>query len=179
VFQKKEKNMYRTVLTTFLWLALACCVGSDAGNQRASAQPPFPQDVPSDTLITLTRTDCFGGCPTYTLSINAEGKVLFDGRKDVKQTGEVESRISHEKLKELIAAFKKINYFDLQWRYDHGIACPQFSYDSPAAITSLTLNGKKKTIHHANGCTGSKELAQLTWLEGKIDEAVKVDQWLK
>jgi hypothetical protein len=125
------------------------------------------------------RTDCFGGCPTYTLSINAKGTVHYNGRTDVKQKGEVETRISHEKLKELIAAFQKINYFDLQGRYDSGIACPQFLYDMPAAITSLTLNGKKKTVHRANGCTGSKELAQLKWLEGKIDEAVKVDQWIK
>ena len=172
--------MFRALFTTFLWLSLACCVGSDVGNQSASAQPPlFPQDVPSDTVITLMRTNCFGGCPTYTLSINAEGTVLYDGRTDVKQKGEVKSRISHENLKELIAAFKNINYFDLQGRYDRGIACPRFLYDMPAAITSLTLNGKKKTVHHANGCLGSKELAQLTWLEGKIDEAVKVDQWIK
>ena len=172
--------MFRALFTTFLWLALACCVGRDIGNQSASAQPPlFSQDVPSDTMITLMRTNCFGGCPTYTLSINAEGTVLYDGRTDVKQKGEVKSRISHEKLKELIAAFKEINYFDLQGRYDRGIACPNFLYDMPAAVTSLTLNGKKKTVHHANGCSGSKELGQLTWLEGKIDEAVKVDQWIK
>ena len=175
--------MFQALLTTFLWLALALAGGasSDVGNRSAFAHPPsVPQDVPSDTVITLMRTDCYGGCSTYTLTINADGKVIYNGGKDVKQKGKVESRISQEKLKELIAAFKEINYFDLKGRYDNrSKACPQFSYDQPSAITSLTLNGKGKTVNHSYGCRGSKELGQLTWLEGKIDEAVNVDQWVK
>ena len=173
--------MFQALLTIFLWLALACCAGSDVGNRSAFAHPPtVPQDVPSDTEITLMRTDCYGGCSTYTLTINADGKVIYNGGNEVKQKGKVESRISQEKLKELLAAFKEINYFDLKSRYDYGgEGCPQFSYDQPSAITSLTMNGKTKTVNHSYGCRGSKELGQLTWLEGKIDEAVNVDQWVK
>ena len=173
--------MFQALLTTFLWLALACCASSDVGYRSAFAHPPsIPQDVPSDTVITLMRTDCYGGCSTYSLTINADGKVIYNGGREVKQKGKVESRISQEKLKELIAAFKEINYFDLKSRYDYGVeGCPQYSYDQPSAITSLTLNGKEKTVNHSYGCRGSKELGQLTWLEGKIDEAVNVDQWVK
>ncbi len=103
-----------------------------------------------------------------------------DGRSDVKQKGKVESRISQAKPKELVAAFKEINYFDLQGRYNaKSEACPSFSFDAPSAITSLTLNEKKKTINHKAGCSGSQELAQLTWLERKIDEAVNAKQWIE
>jgi hypothetical protein len=113
--------MFQVLLITFLWLVLApaCGAGSEVGNQNATAPPPsVPQDVPSDTVITLVRTNCLGGCATYTVTINADGKVLYEGYQDVKQKGKVESRISQEQLKELIAAFKKINYFDLQGLYD-------------------------------------------------------------
>lgn len=175
--------MFQVLLTTFLWLVLAPAgaAGSEVGNQNAPAHPPsVPQNVPSDTVITLVRTNCLGGCATYTVTIKADGKVLYEGDHDVKQKGKVESRISQEKLKELIAAFKKINYFDLQGLYDRkSAACPSFSYDAPSAITSLTLNDKKKTIRHNTGCSGSQELAQLTWLERKIDEAVNAKQWIE
>jgi hypothetical protein len=175
--------MFQARLTTLLWLvlALACCAGIEARNQNALAHPPSVlQDVPSDTMITLVRTNCLGGCAAYTVTINADGKVLYEGDHDVKQKGKVESRISQEKLKELIAAFKEINYFDLQGLYDRkSVACPSFSYDAPSAITSLTLNEKKKTIRHNTGCSGSQELAQLTWLERKIDEAVNAKQWIE
>ena len=173
--------MFQALPTAFLWLALASWVNSDVENQSAFAHPPpFPQDGPSDAVITPMRTDCYGGCPTYTLTINADRKVLYNGGRDVKQNGKVESRISQEKLKELIAAFKEINYFDLQSRYDFGSeACPGYSHDMPSAMTSLTLNKKKKTVNHSYGCSGSKELGNLTWLEKKIDDAVNVDQWIK
>jgi Domain of unknown function (DUF6438) len=175
--------MFQVRLTTCLWLflAFACCAGIEVGNQTAFAHLwVVPQDVPADTVITLMRTDCYGGCPTYTLTINADGKVIYQGGHDVKQKGKVESSITREKLKELIAAFKEINYFDLQGRYNSkSEACPSFSFDAPSVITSLTLNEKKKTINHNTGCSGSKELAQLTWLERKIDEAVNAKQWIE
>ena len=173
--------MFQVLLTTFLWLVLAPGAGSEVGNQNAFARLwAIPQDVPSDTVITLVRRDCYGGCPHYSLTIKADGSVLYDGYSDVKQKGKLESRISQEKLKALIAAFKEINYFDLQGRYDSkSEACPSFSFDAPSAKTSLTLNEKKKTINHNAGCSGSQELGQLTWLERKIDEAVNAKQWIE
>jgi hypothetical protein len=180
---ERTKKMFQVLLTTFLWLVLApaCGAGSEVGNQNAFAHLwAIPQDVPSDTVITLVRTDCYGGCPNYSLTIKADGSVLYDRHSDVKQKGKLESRISQEKLKALVSEFKEINYFDLQGRYDRkSEACPSFSFDAPSAITSLTLNEKKKTINHNTGCSGSKELGQLTWLERKIDEAVNAKQWIE
>ena len=38
------------------------------------AQPP-----PSDVVVTLERTSCFGGCPVYTVSIDRSGNVAYEG----------------------------------------------------------------------------------------------------
>jgi hypothetical protein len=183
VLQGKEKKMFQALLTTFLWLALApaCYASSDVGNRSAFAHPPpVQQDVPSDTKITLLMTDCYGGCPVYSLTIYADGKVLYVGGEGVKRKGEVESRISQERLKELIAAFKKINYFDLEDRYvSRSKDCPSWATDTASAITSLTLNGKTKTVNHYYGCSGSEVVAKLTWLEEKINDAVNVNQWIE
>ena len=175
--------MLRTLLTTFLCLvlALAVCASSDAGNRSAFAHPPSgAQDVPSDTVITLIRTECYGTCPAYSLTISADGKVVYKGHEHVKQKGEVESRISQEKVKELIAAFEKIDYFNLMDKYFRGKeSCPRWYTDMPYAVTSLTLNGKKKSVNHYYGCTGSKVVGQLMALEYKIDAAVNVKQWIE
>jgi hypothetical protein len=175
--------MFQALFTTFLWLVLApaAYAGCDVGGPNSFTHPPSgAQDVPSDTVIALVRMTCYGGCPAYNLTISADGKVLYRGHEHVKQKGEVESRISQKKLKELIAAFKEINYFDLKDSYLSGKEdCPQWWTDEPYAATSLTLNGKKKTVNHYYGCVGSKEVGKLTWLEAKIDKAVNVDQWIK
>src|ERR1700682_5266105 len=130
--------MFQALLTTFLWLALAPAgyAGSDIGNRSAFAHPTtVPQGVPSDTKIGLAMTDCYGGCPVYSLTIYADGRVLYVGQKGVKMKGEAESRTPLEKIKELIAAFKKINYFDLEDRYvSRSKDCPSWGTDMGYAL---------------------------------------------
>ena len=174
--------MFLIVLTTFMWLALA--PAGWGGEEAVHSGPPtstsVSQSVPSDTEITLFRTNCYGGCAVYSLTIYADGRVLYEGGENSKKRGTLTSRISQEKVKELIAAFNGINYFSLADRYDHGsMDCPSWGTDMPSALTSLTLNKKKKAVNHYLGCSGSEVLGKLSWLENKIDDAVNVKQWIE
>ncbi|MGI8670256.1 MAG: hypothetical protein ACR2J3_10500, partial [Aridibacter sp.] len=54
--------------------------------------------------------------------------------------------------------------------------------DNPSAITSIQINGEKKSIDHYHGCREGdddfeKELSKLTKLENKIDEIVGTKRW--
>src|SRR5690242_3144405 len=131
-------------------------------------------------VITLERTACFGSCPVYRLTIFDDGKVLFDGKEFVKRPGIDTSQIKQSDLEELIRQFEKIDYLNLDENYtDDPKNCPQQWTDAPSAITSFEWKGKKKTIRHYYGCSGSKVAEQLTALEDKIDEVVNTNQWLK
>jgi hypothetical protein len=134
----------------------------------------------STSVITLERTACFGTCPVYKLTIFKDGKVLFEGKEYVRQKGKASGKISKKALKDLIAQFQSINYLDLRSSYvSQGKECPEWWTDSPGAITSLTLEGKTKTINHYHGCRGVSVLDGLTELEDKIDQAVNSKQWIK
>jgi hypothetical protein len=139
-----------------------------------------PQQIPHDTLITLERTPCYGTCPSYKLTISADGAVVFEGRRFVKQVGNVQSKISPEGLRKLIDEFAKINYFELRNRYEEpGDGCKDWTTDGPSAITAITINGKKKSVRHYYGCRGIDVLADLTRLEQAIDDAVNSAQWIR
>src|SRR5262249_21525334 len=60
------------------------------------------QSVPSDAVVTLERTQCYGTCPSYKLTVSADGTVVFEGREYVKNKGTVRSNIGVEKVAELI-----------------------------------------------------------------------------
>jgi Domain of unknown function (DUF6438) len=137
----------------------------------------IPQDIPQDLKITLERTDCFGGCPVYKLTIIADGTVVFEGRRFVKQEGApIKSSVSRERLKQLIAEFDRVKFFSLEDDYSEiRLSCPT---DQPSAITSIRINGKSKTINHYLGCLEPKVPKGLTELENKIDEIVNTAQWL-
>jgi hypothetical protein len=174
----KGEDMHSVMLTTSMLLILAA---TGWGGRRGPAAPsPARQDAPPDTEITLFRTNCYGGCAVYTVTIRADGSVLYQGGEGAKTRGKIESHISQEKVRELVAAFKAIDYFSLADRYDHGSKdCPNWGTDAPSAITSLTLNQKKKTVRHYLGCSGSPVIGKLAGLENKIDEAVNVKQWIE
>jgi hypothetical protein len=149
-------------------------------NSRFQTVEARAQTIPPDTLITLERTACYGTCPIYKITISAGGTVVFEGRRFVKKVGTVKSAVSQEQLRELLAAFEKINYFELRDRYEQPEdGCKQWATDNPSAITSVTINGKSKSVTHYHGCGGIEVLAELRKLEQAIDNAVNSAQWIR
>jgi uncharacterized protein DUF6438 len=157
-------------------------LGASAGfyDDSSSGQAAIPQNIPQDLMITLERTRCYGTCPAYKLTIAADGAVVFERRRWVKQEGEtIKSAISREQLKQLMAEFKRVKFFSLEDDYwkDWSV-CNEVYSDAPSAFTSIRINGKSKAIRHYHGCRGPKVPKELTELENKIDEIVNTAQWL-
>lgn len=167
-----------------LLMALALAQNGCSANAPTAQDPPkqpllTSQEIPSDTVMTLTRTACFGACPVYELTISADGTVVFEGKRFVGTEGTAKSQLGKAELLELIKEFERINYFLLDDAYTQGSkGCPQVATDSPSAITSITINGKYKSVHHYYGCSGAKALEDLTRLERRIDEITGSKKWV-
>ena len=125
-----------------------------------------------EVIITLERTACYGFCPIYSLTIHGDGTVLYEGEDFVETVGKAETVISREKVEQLISEFEKVDYNSLKDTYTERTIT-----DAPSVITSITRNGKTKTIEHYHGDFNAPE--KLTELEDKIDEIVNSDQWIK
>lgn len=70
---------------------------------------------------------------------------------------------------DLVSAFEQTKFFALR-DYTH-----EDTTDSPSAITSITLNGKTKTVNHYYGDNSAPQ--ELFSLESKIDEITNSKQW--
>lgn len=166
----------RTILLLIFTSLAAVSVFGGSGNPVSNRS----QDVPTDMLITLERTACYGMCPDYKLTISADCSVAFEGRRFVKKIGIAKSTISQAQLRELLSAFEKINYFRLRDRYeDYTDGCKQWWTDNPSAFTSIRINGKSKSVRHYYGCRGIDELDDLKNLEQTIDDLVNSAQWIR
>jgi hypothetical protein len=176
-----QSSMLHSLLTIIVLFTVAAVTAHvKLHSVEADAPQPVRHHSPTPQVITLQRTVCFGTCPEYKLTILADGRVLYEGISYVKTKGKAWGRITRQQLKELISEFNKINYSSLADSYTPGTKnCPQSMTDMPAATTSLTRNGKSKTVIHYHGCRGLPVLDQLTQLENKIDEAVDVNKWIK
>jgi Domain of unknown function (DUF6438) len=167
-------------INRLILLAVLAVLTIGRGNCRFAIVEASPQEVPSDTVITLERTACYGTCPIYKLTISADGGVVFEGLRFVKSVGTAKTTISKEQFRELLARFEKLDYFDLRDRYEQpDDGCKQWVTDNPSVITSIRTNGKSKSVRHYYGCWGVEVLAELTKLERAIDDAVNSAQWIR
>lgn len=126
----------------------------------------------NDLVITLERTPCYGFCPVYTLTIRGDGTVVYEGKDFVQVKGKAVSTISQEQIEQLVAEFEKADYFSLNDSYTERTIT-----DAPSVITSITIDGKTKSIEHYHGDFSAPE--PLTHLEDRIDEIVDSSQWIE
>ena len=152
------------------WLLFIVALG--CGPQRAREAPAPAEDV----TITLERRPCFGTCPVYSITVEGNGRVRYEGTTHVSVVGNDTGSITSEQVALLIAEFDRVGYEQLADRYAYGEpSCPSYVSDAPTTITSLTRPGTTKRVEHDYGCADAPPA--LTALERLIDDVVRSGQW--
>jgi len=153
------------------------------------------KQIPADAVVMLARTGCSPGtCPTYKVTVQADGTVLSEGPvfwldyQESRDTTPTKTQISQEEVKQLFREFLRIDYFSIKAecgvREFQGIQgpenfkCPNCSANQESAVTSIVINRKYKSIEHYYGCEGTETLTNLTGLERKFAEIVNIRQRL-
>ena len=155
-------------LTFILILVVGLLISTCAPRVETSTTSPT-ENVFSDLVVTLERTACFGTCPIYKLTISGDGTVIYEGKDFVQVKGEQTASLSPAQIEDLVSAFEQAQFFTLTDYIDKDRT------DSPSVITSMTLNGKTKTVNHYYGDNSAPQA--LFDLESKIDEITNSKQW--
>jgi hypothetical protein len=130
--------------------------------------------IDSDTRVMLERTECYGSCPVYSLSIAGDGTIAYFGKKYVNVKGPASKQVSISDVQALVDQMLQAEYFNLSVPED----CPEgLSTDAPGATTSLTLHGRTHTVDHyyGNACAPGG----LRPLEDAIDTLAGSATWLE
>lgn len=131
--------------------------------------------VPKDTIVVYEISSLYG--EGGRIKITADGGVTFESSTFLFDILAIRARISQEELKDLVGEFERINYFSLSDEYNMDNGCPRAHYDSSSIRTSLTINGKSKSIDHYQACfdkDGRRFPAELNALERRIETLVNL-----
>jgi len=142
----------------------------------AGADPLQSRDVPPDTTISLHRTSCFGPCPVYTVTIDARGRVTYEGEKFVRVVGRQTARIDASVVAKLLAHAERIHFFDMRNAYrtaENPDGSTTMVTDLPTKIVSITMNGRTKRVEDYFGAPDA-----LQEFEAAIDEAAGSNRWV-
>ena len=146
------------VLTMWVVLALLMAV-------------PMAAQEENEVRLTLERGACFGTCPVYTVTIYADGTVVFEGQRFVESEGKQTGMIGPDIVDRLVSIFEDAGYFTWNDEYTQMQVT-----DLPYVTTSVTRDGETKRIVRYEG-DDSAPIA-LVYLERWIDEIANTSQWV-
>lgn len=152
----------RRFLLAFFAVALASC---------APVEAPAEQPNVSNVEIRLVRGVCFGFCPDYTVTINGDGQVSYEGRRFVNAVGARNATIPRENVAQLVARFDEIGFNGLRDSYRAQVT------DLPTYTVSITRNGQTKTVVDYGG-TGAGMPQTVRALQDEIDRVAGTAQWV-
>lgn len=163
-------------------ICLTVFVFSFASCNSAAINTLVPTDkfeMADDLIIKLEMGPCYGTCPVYTLTINADGSVLFDGEKHT--VGKKEAKIAPEEVKKLLEEANAIDMLGLEDTYDTK-TCPNYATDQSTAVVSVSSGGRSKSIVHYLGCAGENGglggyPPGLNEFEKRIIEVAGISKW--
>lgn len=139
-----------------------------------AACAPMPPNEPGSSgpaTITLNRTLCFGFCPDYTVSINQDGLVSYEGRRFVNVTGAQTAQIPAADAQALLARFDAINFNALRDEYRAQIS------DMPTYTLTLVRNGRTKTVVDCGG-PGAGMPESVRQLQDEVDRVAGTARWV-
>ena len=132
---------------------------------------PLPAYDASSVRITLERTGCFGSCPAYTVSIDGDGSILFDGRSYVAETGRRRGTVDPAAVRALYDQFRIANFMSLDDRYVTDIT------DNPTYTLTLETAGIRKTVVDYVGAKAGMPDTVIA-LEDAVDRVAGTNQWI-
>jgi len=107
---------------------------------------PTPDEATSPTLIQsgdfveLSRSGCYGTCPSYTVKVSEDGSVLWNGSGFVEAVGERHSTITPEAAHALLEQFLAPRFWALCGGYDASVT------DNPTMQVEARIGGRSKKV---------------------------------
>lgn len=124
----------------------------------------------NSVIITLSRTGCFGACPSYEVEVHGDGTVRYTGQSYVAIIGRHHCSVPQENVRNLVKAFREADYYSLRDEYIARIT------DNPVYVSSIQIDGKSKTVKDYVGAMIGMPL-RVSDLESAIDRLSGVERW--
>jgi ankyrin repeat protein len=139
---------------------------------RPSSKVPFPAISDWSTLkIALARGPCLGDCPGYTVEIDGDGTVRYEGGLFTAVPGKHVTHIPVSAVRVLYDSFVKADFF---WTFDEYRATIT---DNPTFLVTIAFDGnKKQVVDYAGLMVGMPE--EVEKLEDAIDAAAATKKWV-
>jgi len=136
----------RAFLFSISAFALTACASGANGSDGASGLQSFSVD----------QGPCFGFCPVYAITVEADNSFSLDNRRHTREEGLVAGRLDAGAFDTIADAAARVNFRDLpeDMTFNNPEACtgPQMSDMPYFEFTGVYADGTEKTVRWYQGC---------------------------
>jgi hypothetical protein len=134
-------------------------------NFQSTTKPKYTAE---NLQITINRSPCYGMCPTYNMTIYGDGKVVWEGMKNVKAETLDSTMISQADIQKLVDAFENYSFWNLKDRYHSDMVT-----DLPSTTVTIVKDGRRKSVYSYFGAPES-----FTKVAQAVDDVAIARGWL-
>jgi hypothetical protein len=132
---------------------------------------PLPE-VPLDKVeISLARSGCYGTCPSYSVDVHGDGRVVYNGSGYVVVEGRHEFRIPVDDVARLVESLRAKDLWSLRPRYTAGVT------DNPTYILSLRVGEQTHQLEDYVGQWAGMP-STVSDFEEEVDKVAHANHWL-
>jgi hypothetical protein len=161
------KSLLITIILSSL--LIAACATNKKVSEESQINTIFQNVSKGDSLFaSIYRSPCFGTCPNYTFSIYNSGYAIYEGKRNAIMEGTFTTQLTVAEMKSLVEVANSINYNSLEDEYDN-----ENVTDLPSTITSIVIDGKRKSIKCRLRCP-----AELRVFQNAFDRLAESKEWM-
>jgi hypothetical protein len=129
-------------------------------------------DVALDQVhITLSRSSCFGTCPSYKVDIYGDGRVVYRGESSVDVMGEHRYTVPASDVAKLVESLRAKDLWSLRPAYRSTIT------DNPTFELTIAMDGQ---VHHIEDYVGQMAgmPVAVSEFESEVDKVARTGMWI-
>lgn len=125
----------------------------------------------SNVTITLSRSGCYGTCPSYTVTVSTDG-IVFDGSGFVAASGKHTDTVDADAVRKLAERFIAADFYSMDSDYVASVT------DNPTCELSIAIDGREKQVlDYVGSWVGMP--AVITELEDEVDTFARTQRWIE
>jgi hypothetical protein len=147
-------------------------VGRTAQFQLTSKEVDYARILSGEFEVKLERSECYGTCPSYSVSVNQDGEVDYVGKKFVKFIGTKKYTITEEDAVALARDFLELRDTGVKDEYRNSVT------DMPTYRVSMRIDDFTRSIVDYDGYQVGMPTS-VSQLQIRMDELTRSYQFLK
>ena len=112
----------------------------DLSNCPTGEDEKVPTQTAADDFVEVSRSPCYGSCPSYSVKVRADGTVIWNGFGHVEVLGRRTAHIDEAAARDLIERFRTKEFWSLCGNYTRSIT------DNATTKVDISLGGVSRVV---------------------------------